>query len=290
MNYKNQAKKLQLDYFTNYNQSKIEKKGRAQNHWLQEEYASKGMNFYSDYNIFENAKKSRGNKNDTPEWFMDTLRSQHIPFNIFIPFLEEKDLCVNVLNNLLNISITDIIDLKIEFPYAYQNPLNDKTSFDAFISYKTKNGKGMLGIEVKYTEGGYSLSETEENHFPVYRDFTEKSGLYINSDEEKLTENRYRQIWRNHLLAYAYAEKNNYIEYISLTIYPKGNTHFVGAMKEYNEFLNKKGKATLKGITYEEFIETLIAKHNTAKQSKWIKYLIERYIVSDKDLLLNKLK
>ena len=290
MNYKDKAKKLQLDYFAENNQSEIEKKGRAQNHWLQEKYASEGMNFYSDYYIFENAKKSRGYKTDTPEWFMDTLRSQHIPFNIFIPFIEEKELCISVFNKLLNISISKIIDIKIEYPPAYQNPLNDKTSFDAFISYETKNGKGIFGIEVKYTEGGYSLSETEKNHFPVYRKFTEKSGLYKNSNEEKLTVNKYRQIWRNHLLAYAYADKNNYNEFISLILYPKGNFHFVEAMKEYDAFINDKGKASLKGITYEVFIDTLIAKHNTNKQSKWIKYLIERYIVSEKEILLDRLK
>ena len=92
------------------------------------------------------------------------------------------------------------------------------------------------------------------------------------------------------MLTYDYAKKNKYDEYISLTLYPKGNTHFISAMKEYDAFLNDKEKPTLKGITYEDFFDALIANSKTDEQKRWIKYLINRYIVSDKNILLNKLE
>ncbi len=291
MNFKDKVKKHQLHFFENYNQNNIlNKKGRAQNHWLKEEYAGDGKIFYSDYDIFKFVKEKRDQLKKCPEWFMDTLRSQHIPFNLFIPFCEKRKLCKSVFNQLLNINISEIIDIKIEYPSSKENPLKDKTSFDVFILYKSNNKTGFLGIEVKYTEGGYSPTKKEKEHYPFYRNYTKKVALYNDFNDDNLIKNSYRQIWRNHLLACAFAKENKYDEYFSLTLYPQGNVHFVKALTNFNTFLNDKGKNTLKGITYENFITTLINSPSTEKQYNWIKYLIERYIISEKEVLLNKLK
>lgn len=293
--FKKKAKKQQLIFFKENNQSLIEKKvGRAQDHWLNDEAAKDGKTFHSGYEIFEAVKNHRGTKTDIPEWFYDTLRSQHIPFNFFIPLIIEKNLCVSVLNKLFQLNIAKISAIEFEYPLHKDNPLNDKTSFDAFISFTTtENTKGFIGFEIKYTEGGYSPTTKEKElagtENSVYYKETAKSGLYNNSNEPLLIENTYRQIWRNHLLASAFA-KDQYQQFFSVTIYPAGNTHFTDAIKVFETFLTETGKSTLKGITYETFFQALIDCSETEKQRDWVKYLVKRYLVSDQAFYLNQLE
>lgn len=294
INFKYLASKKQLAFFDGKNQANISnREGRSQAHWLKSEYAEKGEIFYSEYNIFNTVKTKRKNKK-TPEWFFDTLRSQHIPYNFFIPLISEKELCVSVFNNLFfpesnsnqNDRIKSIVKIEIEYPPAKENPLGDKTSFDAYVEYISEDNKiGFLGIEVKYTEGSYSPTKAEKERIlsdkSVYDTISSKSGLYKKNNEVILKMNENRQIWRNHLLAYSYAytKKKCIKNFKSITLYPKGNTHFIEAFKKYQNFLTHEGRPTLFGITYENFFEEL-AKHATiAKQKQWIKYLKSRYLV-----------
>lgn len=293
--FKKKAKKHQLQFFAGDNQSDVKKReGRAQEHWLNDEAARLGKTFYSGYEIFEAVKNHRGTKTDIPEWFYDTLRSQHIPFNFFIPFIHESAYCISVLNKLFQLNISGITAIEIEYPPNEINPLKDKTSFDAFISYTTaENAKGFIGFEVKYTEGGYSPTtkerESADTENSVYYQETARSGLYLYHNEPLLKDNTYRQIWRNHLLASAFS-KDQYQQFLSVTIYPKGNTHFTDAIKVFETFLTKAGKSTLKGITYEAFSQALIDCSETEKQQNWIKYLVKRYLVSDQAFYLNQLE
>lgn len=287
MSFKSKAKQHQLNYFQNSeNQSLFKKRlGRAQAHWLNEDSASKGRIFYSGYGIFDFAKNKRSVKNNTPEWYYDTLRSQHIPYNFFVPFLIEKELAIKVFNELLKLNIISIEEIKIEYPPRKLNTLGDNTSFDVFIDYTNNEGeKCFLGIEVKYTEGGYSPTNKEKSLLnkedSIYRKVTSGSKLYFSKKPkffENVSKNSYRQIWRNHILAYTFAKKYNYEEFKSITIFHEGNNHFSNAFKEYDIFLNDKGKKTLSSLTYSEFIKTLRKYHSSASQKKWIDYLENRY-------------
>lgn len=293
MAFKDNAREHQTIYFgEKVNQSNIKnRKGRAQAHWLTDIAAASGMNFYNGYNIFAEAKASRGNKKDTPEWFYDTLRSQHIPFNFFIPLEKEVDLNKKVWNELLKIEIERVDKVEIEYPPMDKELLNDKTSFDAFIEYtNTKKEKGILGIEVKYTEGGYSAGKTESDLInkedSTYYKATKESELYDleacnlkSVSDNYLRQNKNRQIWRNHLLAYVYAKKNDINNFHSITLYHEGNTHFTKAFEGYQNYLTKDGKASLKSITYSEFCKVLIKHATTDNQKGWLKYLVKRYDV-----------
>ena len=138
------------------------------------ESAKAGKNFYDGFSIFESVKQRY--PNFYTNLYSDTLRSEHIPFNFFIPFVNDLEFCKDVFNRLLggcikSIDGTSIIDggqnIKIEFaPSPKQQYLNDGTSFDTYIEYThVDNSKGVIGIEVKYTEKEYQLKEgsTEEN-------------------------------------------------------------------------------------------------------------------------------
>lgn len=281
MSFKKDATKNQSDFFdaSERQVGKNPKEGRGQDHWLTSSSAKTGKNFYSE-EVFEAAKESRGNKTNTPEWFLDTLRSQHIPFNFFIPLDNDRLFAIKVLNELFNLKITKINCIKIEYPPHGLNPLKDRTSFDAFISYFENNKKGFIGIEVKYTEGGYSPTTKEldlvNDENSLYYQKTD-SNLYY--DVSSLKDNSYRQIWRNHILASEFKKQEKYDQFISATFYPAGNTHFTNAICMFQTFLTRNGRKTLTGITYEDFFETLLEYAETDKQRNWISYLITRYLV-----------
>ena len=248
---------------------------------MDDEHAAKGKNFF-DANVFERAKKDRGGKSDVPEWFYDTLRSQHIPYNFFVPLDDNRELAKQVFNKLFELKTQQVEDILIEYPQTNLNPLGDRTSFDVFVEYRNQNDKlGLIGIEVKYTEGGYSPTDTERKLIAdtnsVYYTVTQDSKMYEHSKIHRLKENTYRQIWRNHLLAFAFANEEGYDEFLSVTLYHEGNTHFEKAFQKYDEFVTDKGRKTLESLTFSEFCKAVSSCTLDNRQQKWNKYLIERY-------------
>ena len=122
--------------------------------YLTKKDGESGKNFFDGYGIFDAVKKYR--KYNKP-LYSNLLRSEHIPFNIFIPLDKDRNYCKNVISDILNSRILSIDKIDIEYaPKPKEKYLNDGTSFDAYIEYTNSDGtKGMIGIEVKYTEREY---------------------------------------------------------------------------------------------------------------------------------------
>jgi len=251
---------------------------------LTKEDGLSGLNFYNGFDIFK-AVRSRYKKYKKG-LYSDMLRSEHIPFNLFIPLEKDKQYCIEILNVFLGESILSVDEIKIEYaPSPAKKYLKDKTSFDVYIEYTHIDGKkGIIGIEVKYTEHEYALKEkSKEARYiddleSVYYDVTKKSEIYHYDAIEKLKTNLYRQIWRNHILGESILQEDNKFGYFTLlTIFPKGNTHFVETSKKYIELLNNNKNFI--PITYEEFIQVAQEHCPNENYNNWINYLIKRYIV-----------
>lgn len=185
--------------------------------------------------------------------------------------------------------------------------LKDGTAFDAYVEYRTSENKcGGIGIEVKYTEKEYPIkkgskewNETHENgHIHLadnYRIPSYESGWFR---EEVIADapipaktstmlhviaNKYRQIWRNHLLGAAMVLNDQLSEFTSLTVYPEGNIHFNEVLPEYEEkILTEKGKSTFRHISYEQLFSLMEESFDSSvlpQLNDWIAYLRRRYIV-----------
>lgn len=255
---------------------------------LKKSDAKSGMNFYNDFDILQSVHERFGPKYNK-QLYANLLRSEHIPFNFFVPFNCDLNLAKNVFNEIIpNSNIAKITKIKIE--YAPEHPekyLNDRTSFDAYIKYQnTENKSGVIGIEVKYTEQAYPLKEKSKEQEDIinpkskYYEVTEKSGLFVHGSEHHLIKNDYRQIWRNHLLGESIKQNNETEYFISATIFPSGNKHFEKVIQDYQGFLKKKNTNSVIGITFEKFF-TAIEKHTNNKRfNDWVLYLKNRYIIS----------
>jgi hypothetical protein len=254
---------------------------------LPKEAALNGLNFYEGYRkeIVELAKHKFKKVSYNPLLY-NLLRSEHIPFNIFGPMTLNKTKARDLICELIGCEIAIIEDIFIEFAGEQQreNYLDDRTSFDAFILYKTKEvQKGGIGIEVKYTEGGYSKGEKEKKDIEKadgrYRTVTKTCGYFEKPDFEMLSKDEFRQIWRNHILGAAMIQAGDIKHFHCIHLYPKGNTHFdLHAIPEYKRFLTPKGKESFIGLTYEELFQVMGNHFDSDKETKWIDYLKQRYL------------
>lgn len=256
---------------------------------LTDEDASKLMNFVPSFsNEIKLELINRYGKVPTSHDLMnDMLRSECIPWNLFVPMMCSKDTAVLVLRLIIKRSdIQRIDDFKIEY-----NPhtLEDNTAFDAYFKYTTKKGEvGIIGIETKYTEDGYKISNKEAERinspYSSYCVTMRNSGFFNTDDAHCFNNPDYIQIWRNHLLAISLRDKESLTFCDSVTIYPSGNDHFnsnnhkKGALECYKEFLSPEGKRTFHYLTIEDFVEIIKAFYQDERNKEWVEYINDRYV------------
>lgn len=226
----------------------------------------------------------------------DMLRSENIPWNIFVPMFQDKDAAICVLRKLTNRNnIKEITGWKIEYN---PNTLGDNTAFDAFVQYRTVEGNtGIIGIEVKYTEEGYKVHKKEQERIDEpkssYSIVTRDSHCFIETNTEQFNTREYIQIWRNHMLAISMGTEYE-CQYDSVTIYPSGNTHFhsangrPGVLEQYMNMLTDKGKSTFHYTSFEELFNLFDLSYNGERHKSWIDYLKARYIVDEDEIECNQ--
>ena len=255
--------------------------------YLTKEDGESGNNFYRGFGIFEAVKKYR--KYNKP-LYSNMLRSEHIPFNLFIPFDLNKTFCKNVFNEFFNGVIQTIERIEIEFaPKPREKYLNDGTSFGTYIEYsRSDNSKCIIGIEVKYTEKEYKLEGNSKQEKDIldktskYYSVTERSKVYKPNAIYTLPADKFRQMWRNHLLGESIliADSDKFKYFTSITLFPKGNSHFINTSKEYIELLANNDNKFLP-LTYEDFFAACIKHCPDENYKKWLGYLTTRYIVTN---------
>jgi len=268
--------------------------------YLKDDDGIAGKNFYDGFDIIKAVITHR--KKYNKQLYSNMLRSEHIPFNFFVPFRENTDFCKNVFNEILGGCIKTIenkavIDgkenIKIEFaPKPQQNYLDDGTSFDAYIEYThIDNSRGIIGIEVKYTERAYTLKKNSKEKLFVekfknesedskYYSVTQKCNIYNLNKKDLLVSNNFRQIWRNQILGESILQKDKdkFGHFTSVTFFPKDNSHFVEQSEKYIELL-QHNENHFKPVTFEDFFDSCKKHLPNDKYKKWLNYLIERYIV-----------
>lgn len=255
--------------------------------YLTQEDGEKGLNFYNGFGIFQAVKEYRPDYNKP--LYSNLLRSEHIPFNFFIPLDKNKSYAKSVIKEILKTDIKSVDVIKTEYaPPNAEKYLNDRTSFDAYIEYtRPDKSKGIIGIEVKYTEKEYKLqpkSKQEKdilNKESAYYKVTEQCGLYKPEAIKVLPTDNFRQVWRNHLLGESIliADRDKFQHFTSLTLFPADNIHFEKTSKAYIELLNSNENKFLP-LTYENFFSILKTHCPDDTYAKWLDYLTTRYIVT----------
>jgi len=252
--------------------------------------AQKGLIFFDGFKVYEASQERYPHYRLNQACFANLLRSEHIPFNFFIPVSKKPEYARAVLNRFLGGVINKITDIRIDYAPDPAKALFDNCSFDVFIEYThASGGYGILGIEVKYSEREFRLMKDSRdekevnNETSFYNIMTKKTGLYKEDKIGELKTGRYRQVWRNQLLGESMIRKNNpesrYDYFTSILFYPDGNDHFRDLIPEYKSLLTPGHENSFTGITYEEFIKTARTLTGDAEFLRWLQYLEDRYII-----------
>lgn len=257
---------------------------------LAEAAALQGCNFYGGLpEIYEAVKMERPLQSGAPAapLYYDMLRSEHIPYNFFVPLRLDLAFAKRILNHFLDDRVADIQQIKIEYPPSPKECyLDDNTSFDVYVAYDDGAGRrGGIGIEVKYTEREYPYGPKEkrqvESPDSPYNRVTRRSGLYKDQFAQKLKEPRFKQVWRNQLLGEAVIQNRDIEQFVSVLLYPAGNHHFVSVCDQYSDGLKPDKSTHFKAIQFGDFIRVAETKvdPDAVKFKEWLSYLKARYIV-----------
>lgn len=190
--FKRSARTHQSDFRTNFLKVPFDPDDKYGKYgaFLMPDDANAGLNFCEEFRqeILEGIKERyhRLTAKQHDGLFANMLRSEHIPWNVFIPMKQDINATTLVFNKILGVDeIDEVTDIRIEWAPDKTECLNDNTSFDAYIEY-LHNGKTCgIGIEVKYTEEGYPFSgttefrEVMENEQSKYAQVTKSCGWFI---------------------------------------------------------------------------------------------------------------
>ena len=268
---------------------------------LRYEDAKKGLIFFEGFRdeILAKLKEPIEPTSTPPSGFMLTnlLRSEHIPYNIFFPMHKDTEGCKRLFCDLL--ATDDILSIDkdkiiIEYhPEPLKDYLNDHTAFDVYVAYKNKSNQQCgIGIEVKYTENSYPLKPHSHEYSQVkdengntrlkgrYAIVTNESGLYKEDvTHDMLVSNKFRQIWRNHILGASMVLKGKIKKFTSVMLFPSQNVHFSqDAIPKYQKFLTNEHYNEFVPVTYETLFKMMDKHLSVPHKKEWIKYLNERYL------------
>jgi hypothetical protein len=255
-----------------------------------------GLHNFYQYKWVREAVKARYPR-QKQTLYCDLLRSEHIPFNFFGPFINSKDnlvLLTSVLNKYMKNTIKFVERVLVEYaPSPRINYLDDATSFDVYIEYiHAKDGsKGIIGIEVKYTEPDYPIGEEENRKVndpnSTYWAVTNQSKIYHNPIyaspfKDIISSDRFRQIWRNHLLGESIKQKHpdTYKHFTLVMLYPEGNTHISDITNEYPNLLQPNDGLKFIPITYQSFLDECNEINKDMFNEDiylWLDYCMKRY-------------
>lgn len=261
------------------------------------EDASRGLIFYEGFRseILAELQRPIPKTSTAPSGQMLTnlLRSEHIPYNIFFQMRKDMSGCARMLDEIVG-DVSMVSGIAIEHhPEPIEEYLADHTAFDVYIEYRdAQNRPCAIGVEVKYTEKEYPLKEgsSEQRHiqdengqtrlFENYLNATVGSGYYRDKvAHSTLVTNKFRQIWRNHILGASMVLHGDIYRFTSIHLYPMANVHFCeDAIPRYCELLTDKGRKSFVALTYERLFDLMDKHLDVEDKDGWIAYLKRRYI------------
>lgn len=244
-----------------------------------------GKNF-CDWPGLSEAVEQRFGRKDSPVWY-DMLRSEHIPFNLFVP-LRDQPWARQLFGGWLGQDVATVSKIAIEWaPEPRRDYLDDNTSFDSYVECVLGDGRrAAIGIEVKYTEGPYSWGKAERARMfdegSLYQQIHRRSKLYVDGALSPLRTPALKQLWRNQLLGEAMLARADLgIDlFTSVLVYPEGNVHYAKAARDHTGLIVPSGRTPFVPVTLEAMLaECRAAAGDDDRARAWLDYLERRYVV-----------
>jgi len=199
---------------------------------------------------------------DTKRLAGNLLSSQALTFNLFGPLKLAPKLATAVFRRLCPDFVQEVEDVWFEHSPGRGHPAftGDHTAFDVVLLCRTvRGGKGLVAIEVKYTEG----TSTQPGPIsPRYDDLSRQSGLFHDPAFPALRSPGVQQFWREHLLAHSTLTAALYDEALFFVVAPSQNRECQIAIERYRQQLNPIEAATLTfaDVAVETMVDAMAAE------------------------------
>lgn len=196
---------------------------------------------------------------DQNRLFCNLLSSMPLTFNAFVPLRQDRDLAARVLRTIIpGIDLTTVTDVMFEHSPGRQDVTltGDRSAFDVAFIYERSDGqRGLVAIEVKYTETGTEPAPPELN--PRYTELAHSSGIFKDAEHAVLRVNPLQQLFREHLLAQAAVMRGDYAEAYFVLVAPRLNHLVQNSASLYASFLNApiEGQVPFINVELEQLVD-----------------------------------
>ena len=246
-----------------------------------------GLNFLDDdianYAV-ERAEQvqNEGGTIDRDRLMRNMLSSMPLCFNLFGYLRRHPVEAAQGLATVLGLDIDEILDIVVEWAPNPGAHLGDRTAFDAFVRYRSSDGRrAFLGVETKYTESFSPKRYESERYDAITRDA--KSGFKPGA-EKLLVESSTNQLWRNALLVHSLRLTDDFDDGYVVVLSCEGDKNAEKAIDGLKSQLDQPS-SLLRTATYEELISKF---SDIAALRSWATGFQRRYLdlspVRDDDL------
>ena len=258
-----------------------DQKGTAYGNYLNEVDAAAGLNFLTPA-IHHTAQErmSTGAGVEPNRCTKNLLSSQPMAFNLFGPLRADPTLAAVLFGPLLPGGVT-AASVHIEWAPPRALHLGDATSFDVAVRYTTRMGlPALAGVECKLTE---PFSQTVYGERPddprteSYRAVARNSQVWLDPEEQLLTDRRWNQVWRNHLLIESIRQREPGLLGCEIIVHHPLDTRCATACADYSEFLANPDD-TFRVLTLSRIVETWRPLLRRAAERRWLGDFADRYV------------
>lgn len=233
-----------------------------------------GLNFITPEAIAYAGERARevlrtGGTLDDDRLRRNMLSSMPMCFNIFGSLRDHPELGV-LLSEAFELDVASIDGVECEWAPERTAHLNDRTAFDAFVTYKDRSGRRcFLAIETKYTEP-FSQKEYDSQ---LYREVTAGSGYFREGASEHLIGRATNQMWRMTMLAASMLHRGDFeggaVAVLSLADDRHARTAVEGVRAQVVD------ESFVKFVSLEDLVE--VASHHDSLR-KWSNDFATRYL------------
>jgi hypothetical protein len=257
-----------------------DQKGKPYGNYLLESDAAAGLNFLRP-SIYRCARGRivSGRGVEPFRCLRNLLSSQPMAFNLFGPLCADRVLAARLLDPLLPGGVSDAAVFVEWAPEPAVQYLADATSFDVAVRYKTRSGeRAIAGIETKLTEPFSPKSYGLNDHrTATYRRIAGKSAVWSDPMDDRLTDRRWNQVWRNHLLVESIRQQEQGLRGCQVIVHHEEDHRCAKNVSQYRDFLVEPDQ-TFRCLTLGKLVTTWRQLLSGMHHLRWLDDFEDRYL------------
>ncbi|MFN0157096.1 MAG: PGN_0703 family putative restriction endonuclease [Bacteroidota bacterium] len=203
--------------------------------------------------------------------YNNLLSSQPLAFNFFGELKLDLDLATQVIR-LWEPEIDSVDEVRFEYaPLPKENYTDDHSAFDVAFFCRRQGRRGLIGLEVKYTDDFSREGKQRERYRAVF----DRSRSNFAQEYEDYFSGQYVQLFRSELLAQSLIQRNEIDFAITGLFCHPADLNALRVGEAFKGMLTDKTRFRV--ATYRDFIERVQKLNSSWSRREWTMKLWARY-------------